>query len=797
MKRKAKNIRSRLVIPSTVALGVMGVGILSSFVSTPANSVQEYSKVVTHEAIEGNDSWKALSNQESAVEIPSINDTSAKTLILGTNYIRLNNKVIYEEETRSLKSVAILGVYTDKLIAVQEIVLPAGYNQLSAINTNDITQGIVVSSFESTEAFYYGVDVKNKCLDTANVKSVTVPKNSYSVGANIDKKDEFQDENQHVIVSSSVAADKTNSSSYMVNVTITYIEDGSTNVIEELKTQISSEYNRIKLIDSYAIDSSLYFGLNFYNQSDDIVGSQLFLLKNGQQVPGGPSILLPLQINSMVYDKEHNSLYVQYLDRRDNVLRMWGYDTGSPDKFAQLGAIPNGNTFNQMVVIPGEGVASLTKDKKEVRLFQFQTGSLISAPDFNVVKNVYGNHFMKTKSAYISDLVYNPNTKAFSLFYSYNSFVDGIITWTDLKANSTESYYTNIAPVHINYADMLTKMNEDKWINKFASVYAQQHFETSFEEFLVIPQYYKTIQTNSILNSDDSFKITYDVNENLGLFNLNVEMKDVQTEEVTNLVNFNVRGFEKVNPKDIYVNYDMNSSLLSQTPTELEAMLNDPETAELTRDRIFELFGINKRYSALPYEIQINGYNVLGQIDIKISFPTVSVQNQDVNPKFIANQSATDLVTSQLSFENQFKLMVERWFIPVMVVVSLVALFLILLAVWFAIGRKLYRNYLEHSEQKLVAEYESLNILTDSDEAIQDNFGNIRNPMAMLDTTAINVEREQKVRFREELAYINNCENQKRYENVVKKGLSGFHKSLMDNNNFWNPQMLLTTPIND
>ena len=50
----------------------------------------------------------------------------------------------------------------------------------------------------------------------------------------------------------------------------------------------------------------------------------------------------------------------------------------------------------------------------------------------------------------------------------------------------------------------------------------------------------------------------------------------------------------------------------------------------------------------------------LGQIDIKISFPTVSVENQDANTKFIANQSTTDLATSQLSFENQFKFMVER-----------------------------------------------------------------------------------------------------------------------------------------
>lgn len=369
-----------------------------------------------------------------------------------------------------------------------------------------------------------------------------------------------------------------------------------------------------------------------------------------------------------------------------------------------------------------------------------------------------------------------------------------------MKANKTsESYYENIAPVHVDYEQLANAIAAQKgWTDTFASAYAKAASANSFAPVVVVPDYYAKMRDNAALNGNGSFAFDYAANDNAGTFSLTVSGEVDGTEQT--LLSYTFAGFKRVDPADIKATYSGSSALVDKTPTELQAALDDPATADQTKAEVFAMFGIDPQYAQLPYDVKINGYDVLGHADIQLSFPTVSsgaaaATGQQSGSALLERQDAT-AAGSDLAFSNRFTLTAERWFIPTVAVCAAIVLAALLTALWFAWGKKAYARYAAKAKLKIEREYEALSILTEEDGSRDAAKG--RNPMAFAGTEELNEHASVKARFREEAPYLNRRETDPSYERAVRKrGLSGFHERLDDAEISWGPRMALTHPISE
>lgn len=781
--KQKKMIKTFLLLTFSIfpLMGCVGIMLPTK---TNSNSISQLTK--NKKITFKNTSKKSIENTniENEITVPTINDTDAETLIIGKNVIHLNNKVIYAPGTANpLVSASLLTVLDENFDKVQEIVLDSSFNKMSPIDANDVSKGIVISGWEKDEAIYYGIDINTQTIDENSKQIVKVPLHAFSVAGNFDI--ENNGDKAPAIISVSIIDKTTASSTAKVKLIITSI---MTKISKEfvINKSVDIAFNSIELVDCISVNNKLYIGIN-YHQDNKPVGSDIILLVNGNMIPGGPTIKLPFSIKSMVNDDEAKKIYVQYSDINDGSIRLWSYSTINDDKFSQESGGINKETFTQMVSVTPlnstetSGIITLNSQKNSIKYYAMN--------NLNNYKYDYDYSFFSANSDKISDIIYNKYTNKFNLFYSYDAYVDGVISWEfDPTITSTnindERYYTNIAPIHIRYADLVKLMNTDVWKQEYASCYAKNGLKNSYNEFLEIPTYFKKIQAESIKNKDNSFEIKTTSNDNIGTFNLvvnrNEKQKFTTTDPTTNedhvqtfvksknLLDFNVTNFLNINPGDIKANINYSSQLLAKTPTELEAMLNDPQTKELTQEMVFDLFGIDKKFQKLDYNIEIKGYNVLGNIDIEISFPTVfndTIQkvSKFTNSKLMSTKSEKMLPTyfrSQHVLENTFNASTERWFIPIVTIASIIALSILILIIWLTLGKKLYKAYLEKSKKELLEEYEPLKILTDErDCELEDDYGNIRNPMSLVSTTEINDGLDLKVNFREEDYYFKRIRN--------------------------------------
>lgn len=763
IRKLKKNKKTAGIFFGFIAIGAT-VGALGTM---PFNN--EYNNLIINskQAVSVINQSKSVPNSDDA--LPKVNDNNGKTILFGSDFIRLNNKLVYENNQIISKSV--LGVYDQWNTALETIDLSPDYNELSQIDNNDLSKGIVVSN-QTGSALWFGIDLKNQKIIN-EPKKINVPGNTISVGANFNVNENKKSVNKPVIVS--VGALSNDSGSYYINISVTNID--SLNSYSKNIDLPSVIFNNIKFIDSFSIDNNLYLGINLYNNSK-IAGSELILLSNGNLISGGPSFVLPFQLNSLVYDKEHNSIYAQYFDVADNSLRMWGFDVNSPDSFAQLGKIDQGNVFSQMTYVNGYGIAALNQKKNSISLFQFKPNSFVNAPDFTDAKIIYSPSFANDNTNLISDLIFNSNTNKFSLFYAADPYVDGIITWTFNHDQANKPDYQNIVPVHIDYQNLIKAMQEPIWKSSFASVYAENNLANSFNSFLIIPSYYKNIQNQAILNNDKSFLISYKANENLGFFTINVSASHDGSSNVSSLLNQTIEGFSKVTPQDLSVNYTNSSPLLNKTPSEVQSLLNDPKTSQQTKNEVFKLFGINSKYQVLPFNVSVVDSNVLGKIKFQISFPTVQNSPLIQKDKVVSNRDGQVLSSSgPVSFDNTFKISIEHWFIPVVTVASIILLILILTGCWFSFGRKIYWRIAAKSKERLELQYLHL----DSDEA-ESNI----NLKSLSDQNNL-ASNELKERFKEEKPF---AKKAIKYKNLWRNqkndpGIKNFHEILKMQNLNW------------
>lgn len=747
------------------------------------------------------------------ISVPTVDDTHGTTLVFGTNYVRLNQKVAYDTTKNELSVVSLLGVYDGLGTPLQQIELRAGYTRLSAINANDATAGFVVSGLDQTKALYYPVDVAKRQLNVAGAVSVDVPSNAQTVGANFNYLTAATNTNvattttvnEPVVVSATTS--QTGANNPEINVSIIPLEKDQTTKITQIKTAVAAQFDAIKVVDSFAADNSLYLGVNLL-ANNTVVGSQLLLIRDGAFISGGPSFTLPFGLNALGYDQTNKTLYAQYDDAADHVFRMWGYDTARPDVFAQLESQPKTNPDSDMVVIRDYGVAALNKTKGEVNAYAFVAGSLVNAPNFAIPTAAYQNNFMRTNPQKLSDLVYNPNTKQFALFYAYDAYVDGVVTWSDLKANkTTERFYTNAAPLHVDYEVVANAMKQQTgWSDVYASVYANKLAKNNYAPLVIIPDYYAAQSKQAQLNNQQAFNFAVNANDNAGTFNLTVHTNPSNTQKdggSQTLLDYTFKGYLQVDPSALQATYATVPEIVQKSPSELQAALSDPATAVATKNDIFMMFGINKQYAQLPYDVKINGYNVFGQTDIQLSFPTLTKTNLS-NTKTngaVVNQAATSSLTAtntsnNLMFANRFNLAMERWFIPTVTVFAVVAATALLITMWFTWGKKVYARYATKVKQKLEQEYEALHIL--AQDGINSEQEMNKNPVAFANTATINEHADVKARFREEAPYLNRRQHDRTYDRAVKnRPLAGFHERLVNDDLSWAPWMALTHPINE
>lgn len=766
IRKLKKNKKTAGIFFGFIVLGAT----ISALAVVPFNNESSSLSVQPQQAISLANQTKTLSNVSDS--LPKVNDKNGKLILFGSDVIRLNNKLVYENN--QIVSKSVLGVYDQWNTALQTINLNPDYNNLSQIDNNDLSKGIVVSN-ETGSALWFGINITNKKIIN-DPKKINVPDNTISVGANFNVIENKKSVNKPVIVSAQTLSN--DSGSYYVNISVTNI-DSLNSYSKELDLS-SVIFNNIKFVDSFAINNNLYLGINLYNNSK-LAGSELILLSNGNLISGGPSFVLPFQLNSLVYDQEHNSIYAQYFDLADNSLRMWGFDVNNPDSFAQLGTIGQGNVFSQMVYVKGYGVASLNQSKNSISLFQFKTNSFINAPDFTDAKIIYSPSFANDNTNLISNLIFNPNTNNFSLFYAADQYVDGIITWSFNENQSNKPDYQNIVPVHIDYQKLINAMQDPSWKSNFASVYAENNLSNSFNSFLIIPSYYKNIQNQAILNNNKSFSISYQANENLGMFTIDVASSHDGSSNVSSLLVQSIGGFSKVTPQDLTVNYTNSSPLLDKTPSEVQSLLNDPKTSQQTKNEVFKLFGINSKYQVLPFNVSVIDSNVLGKIKFQIEFPTIKNSPLIEKSKIISNRSGQDLTSSgPVSFDNTFKISIEHWFIPVVTVASIILLILILTGCWFLFGRKIYWRIAAKSKERLELQYLHLNSDLESSNNEELNIDSSIEGNNLISS-------ELRERFKEEKPF---AKKAIKYKNVWKNkkndpGIQNFHEILKMQNLNW------------
>ncbi|MDC4162994.1 hypothetical protein LNO75_00160 [Mycoplasma sp. T363T] len=620
-----------------------------------------------------------------------------KTLFLGKNFLRLNNAVVFDKEQRKLIQQTTIGVYDELNNQLQSIVLSNDYKQLYFVDDNDPTKGFVVSD-DLNNAIYYPIDLDTGLIDQTNAWAIATQEKASNVAAYLSTQ---VDERNDLIKNARIVSFSVNDNQLKV---VVYNQNGSFEV--ENIPAINKAFTSIKIVKSFSINNALFTGINFFDDENNLVGSQIINIKNGAYVPGGASFDINRQINAMVYDADHNAIYAQYHFTNDNTTRMWYYSISPIDQFGQIGTMPNENYFSDLIFIKGEGIVGVNKQKNNLTLYPFERERILAAPTFKDVASSYTNDFFKLNSDKITNIIYDQKNQKFNVFYNSNIYVDGLVSFNLADFKKKSDIYSNIVPIYIDEAKLIDEMNKQEYQESFASVYAKNEMRNDFNKFLVIPEFYKNLENQSKIAQDKSWSLIYNSDENLGLINIKIKLK--YGEKQLNLLDRDIFGFEAVNVNDIKTHYNKNSPLLDKTPTEIRRLLDDEKTVTETKRAIFDLYGFDAKYKQLPFDVKIKDSSVLGDISFIFSFLTIKDNKIQANfkkeqPKdSLVKQDATiDSNTGLLTFDNNFKLSIERWFIPVVVIAAILLMMGITTLTYFLLIQRKYPKLLASIKQRI------------------------------------------------------------------------------------------------
>ncbi|QZX49480.1 hypothetical protein [Mycoplasma sp. E35C] len=711
---KLKRINKKTFLTTLTTLPLLSLGGVALSGVTSWNNDQSSFILSNHEASAvSNTDKKVLKKWDNNLEKYSKIDND-RTLFLGKNFLRLNNSVVFDTNQKKLVQKTTIGVYDELNNQLQAIELSNDYKQLYFIDDNDPSKGFVVSD-DQNNAIYYPIDINAGLIDKNNAWSVKTAEAAINVAAyqTTLSDDDNNLLNKARIVSFSVVNNKLK--------VVVYNQNGSFEV--ENIPDINKAFKKVKVVKSFSINGALFAGLNFFDEDNHLIGSQIINIKNGFYINGGASFDINRQINAMVYDAEHNAIYVQYHFINENTTRMWYYSISPTDQFGQIGTIPNENYFSDLIYIKGEGIVGVNKQKSNLTLYPFQKDRILAAPTFKDVASSYTNDFFKINSDKVTNIIFDQKNQKFNVFYNDNIYTDGLVSFSLNDFKNKSDVYQSIVPVYVDEVKLIDEMNKASWQQSFASIYAKNNFNDDFKSFLVIPEFYKNLETQSKLAQDHNWNLSYQADENEGLINLKLKLK--YEDRTLDLLDRNIFGFENVNVDDIKINYNKLSPLLNKTPTEIKHLLSEERTKEATKQAIFDLYGFDLKYKQLPFDVKIKDSSVLGDINFEFSFLTIK------NNKITANFKQNDLVQKDalitanstnndglLTFNNNFKLSVERWFIPVVLIAVILGILSIAAIIYFAIIQRKYPKLFANLKHKIIALNPSANYNSNN----QDNY---------------------------------------------------------------------------
>ncbi|WP_027121926.1 hypothetical protein [[Mycoplasma] imitans] len=692
---KIKKIAKSFLLGSLATLPLIGVsaGLINKQVSIPNTNfnLTNHSTSVVADTTNNQDQLQKWSNDLS--QYKKIDND--QTLFLGKNYVRLNSTVVFNQEQRRLIQQTTVGVYDQLNNQLQAITLSNDFKHLYFVDNNDPTKGFVATD-DLHNAIYYPIDLNTGLIDQEDAWAITTQKQASNVAAYLSTQGDDQSDlvKNARIVSFSVDNNQLKA--------VVYNQNGSF-VVQNIPA-INKAFSSIKIVKSFSINNALFTGINFYDDQNQLVGSQIINIKNGMYVPGGASFDINRQINAMVYDADHNAIYVQYYFINDNTTRMWYYSVSPIDQFGQIGTIPNENIFSDLIFIKGEGIVGINKQRSNLTLYPFEKDRILAAPTFKDVASSYTNDFFKKNSDKITNIVFDQKDQTFAVFYNSNIYTDGIVSFSLTDFKNKSDVYSDIVPIYIDEVKLIDEMNTAAYQKSFASVYAKAERTNDFDKFLVIPQFYKTLENQSKVNQDDHWNLSYSANENTGTISLSIKL--LYQQKQLNLLDRNLIGFEQVNASDIKTHYNKNSTLLDKTPTEIRRLLDDPRTVQETKQAIFDLYGFDPKYKQLPYDVSIQDSSVLGNVTFIFKFLTIKDNSIQANFKKdgLVNQAAVlapATTNNFLTFDESFKLSIERWFIPVVLIALIVFMLIVSALIYFLIIQRKYPKLLANIKQKL------------------------------------------------------------------------------------------------
>ncbi|WP_228444760.1 hypothetical protein [Mycoplasma tullyi] len=698
---KIKKIAKGILFGSLVALPLIGVttGLVVNKTSSNNTNYRLTNQSATLVADEVNQNQQPKKWSNDLSQYKKIDND--QTLFLGKNYIRLNNTVVFDQNQRKLVQQTTVGVYDSLNNQLQAITLTNDYKHLYFVDDNDPTKGFVATD-DLHNAIYYPIDLNTGLIDQEHGWAISTQRVASNVAAYLSTQgDEKNDLIQNArIVSFSVDNNQLKA--------VVYNRNGSFEV--QNIPAINKAFTSIKIVKSYSINGALFTGINFFDENDQLVGSQLINIKNGTYVPGGASFDINRKINSMVYDADHNAIYVQYYFSNDNTTRMWYYSVSPIDQFGQIGTIPNENYFSDLIFIKGEGIVGVNKQKSNLTLYPFEKDRILTAPTFKDVASSYSNDFFKQNSDKITNIIFDQKDLTFSVFYNSNIYTDGLVKFSLADFKNKSDLYENVVPIYVDEVKLIDQMNTNEYQTSFASVYAKAQSQTDFDKFLVIPEFYKKLENQSKINQDNNWNLSYNADENLGTINLQIKL--LYQQKQLNLLDRNLFGFEQVNASDIKVHYNKNSPLLDKTPTEIKRLLDDERTVAQTKQAIFDLYGFDPKYKQLPYDVQIKDSSVLGNVTFIFKFLTIKDNSIQANFKkgdLVNHAAVVSPVVSNnnfLTFDENFKLSIERWFIPVLIIAFVVVMLIVSALIYFLLIQRKYPKLLANIKQKMVAQDE-------------------------------------------------------------------------------------------
>ncbi|WP_027333180.1 hypothetical protein [Mycoplasmoides gallisepticum] len=797
---KIKKIAKNILLGSLATLPLIGVsaGLMVNKTSTNTNyNLTNQAVSLVEDSTNQDQPLKKWSNDLSKYKKID-ND---QTLFLGKNYIRLNNTVVFDHEQRKLVQQTTVGVYDSLNNELQAITLTNDYKHLYFVDDNDPTKGFVATD-DLHNAIYYPIDLNTGLIDQEHGWAITTQRPASNVAAYLSTQGDEQNDlvRNARIVSFSVDNNQLKA--------VVYNQNGSF-VVQNIPA-INKAFNNIQIVKSYSINGSLFTGINFYDVDNQLVGSQIINIKNGTYVPGGASFDINRQINAMVYDADHNAIYVQYYFSNDNTTRMWYYSVSPIDQFGQIGTIPNENYFSDLIFIKGEGIVGVNKQKSNLTLYPFEKDRILTAPTFKDVASSYTNDFFKQNNDKITNLVFDQKDQTFSVFYNSNIYTDGLVKFSLADFKNKSDLYTDVVPIYVDEVKLIDEMNASAYQSSFASVYAKTQSQHDFDQFLVIPEFYKKLENQSKINQDNYWNLSYQADENLGTINLQIKL--LYEQKQLNLLDRNLFGFEQVNASDIKVNYNKNSPLLDKTPTEIKRLLDDSRTVLETKQAIFDLYGFDPKYKQLPYDVQIKDSSVLGNITFIFKFLTIK------DNSIQANFKKDDLVTQAaivsptvsnnfLTFDQNFKLSIERWFIPVVIIALVVLLLIASALIYFLLIQRKYPRLLATIKQKLTAQAidqpqeelaktVSINdhlLMSKKAEEVQVEKVNLSNKFKKFRLKKTNQEVSS---LPEELTHKNELNDQPTSPSTKKQAtIDLFHQKMAKDELSWNPEIKLTKRI--